>query len=95
MNEYLKNIKVDEKKIDSILFYATEKEEDFSLNEFFQAAVNAAVDKAFKKYVPKSVREYIQKDKTKNKEGKKDVKQSNNNGQNCSGFGNQTNLERH
>lgn len=63
MNEYLKNITVDEEKLKSISFYANQKEMDFSLSEFLQSAVNTAIDKAFIKYVPKQVREYILKDR--------------------------------
>lgn len=63
MNEYLKNITVDEEKLKSISFYAKQKDMDFSMSEFLQATVNTAVDKAFIKYVPKQVREYILKDR--------------------------------
>lgn len=59
MNEYLKNIKIDNNKLKSVSFYAEQKETDFSLEDYLQQAIDLAVDKLFKKYVPKQVREYI------------------------------------
>lgn len=59
MNEYLRNIKIDNNKLKSVSFYAEQKETDFSLENYLQQAIDAAVDKLFKKYVPKPVREYI------------------------------------
>lgn len=59
MNEYLKNIKLDNEKLESVSFYAKQKETDFSIEEKLQCAINESVDRLFRRYVPKQVRDYI------------------------------------
>lgn len=61
MTDYLKNIKLDNKKVEAISFFAEQKEMDFSFYEFMQDTINSAVDKIYKQYVPKQVREYIER----------------------------------